>query len=481
MQRALALLGLLIATASQAAGPTGSIDDFIALEMPIAGAPGLAYAIVEDGEIRSDARGEMLIGSGVKIAPDTPFLLGSISKSFTAMAVMQLVEQGEIDLNAGIATYLDVFGGKPSGTITIRQLLSHTSGYSTFQGNDTHIDLTWSRDELSQQVERIAHRTPAYVPGTVWEYSNANYEILGALIERVSGQDYAAYVSANILEPIGMDDSFVSDGEIHPEMARGHRPWFGTKLPLEDSKTERIMAPAGGVIASASDMARYLAVMMNGKDDVLSASSKAAMMRPASALSPFYGFGWFIDAGNGTVWHAGTSPGTEALATLMPARQKAVIVLVNAGSGIGFGETTALREGIAARALGLDFKGEEGRWQQKAVFIGLVLLPPAFLLSMVWAWLKREKLRAKTGPFGLFSLWFPLLSTFAMAVFLIYLVPSFSGVPMGTLLLFQPDLALTMIATAATGIAWALFRLGVAYAGKAVGRVTPPKPSKVRD
>jgi len=473
MWRVLALLGLVIATASLAAAPSGSIDDFIASEMPVSGAPGLAFAIVDEGDVYVEVRGEAVIGSGVKIAPDTPFLLGSISKSFTAMAVMQLVEQGSIGLDTGIAKYLDVFANRPSGAITIRQLLSHTSGYSTFQGNDTHTDRSGRRDELMHQVERIAQWSPAHEPGTVWEYSNANYEILGALIERISGLDYAGYVSENILDPIGMDDSFVSDGDMHPEMARGHAPWFGTKRPLEDSKTERIMAAAGGVVASARDMARYLAVIMNGKDDVVSASSKAEMMRPASALSPFYGFGWFIDAGKGTVWHSGASPGTETLATLMPAKQKAVVVLVNAGSGIGFGETTELREGITARALGLDHAGEGNRWQQKAVFIGLVLLPPAFLLSMVWAWFKRKKLRAKSGTFGLFSLWFPLLSTLAMAVFLIYLNPRLTGAPLETLLLFQPDLALTMIASAVTGVAWALFRLGLAYTGNP-GRRSPP-------
>ena len=90
----LALFALGIATALQASVPSGSINDFITSEMPISGTLGLAYAVVEDDEIHSDARGEMLIGSGRKVTPDTPFVLGSISKSFAAMAVMQLVEGG---------------------------------------------------------------------------------------------------------------------------------------------------------------------------------------------------------------------------------------------------------------------------------------------------------------------------------------------------------------------------------------------------
>jgi len=409
----------------------------------------------------------MLAGSGRKVTPDTPFLLGSISKSFTAMAVMQLVEAGKVDLDAGIARYLKVFAHRPSGAITIRQLLSHTSGYSTLQGNDTHIDRTGSKDELARQVERIAQWTPAAQPGVRWEYSNANYLVLGALIEAVSGQDYARYIETHILKPIGMTHSFVADGKSHDTMARGHRPWFGTKRAMQDGKTNRIMAPAGGIIASARDVARYLAVMMNGQDDVISAKSKAAMLRPASAASPFYGLGWFIDAKKGTVFHDGSSPGIETLATLVPSEHKGVVVLVNAGSGTGFGETAGLRDGITARALGLDYAGEGGRWQQKAVFVSLALLPPVFLFSMLWAWLHRDKLRAKSGAFGLFSLWFPLVTTLTMAWVLVDLVPRLFGVSMGTLRLFQPDLALTMIATAATGVLWAVWRLGVARTGRA--------------
>ena len=155
---------------------------------------------------------------------------------------------------------------------------------------------TGGKDELARRVDRLAAVTPAYEPGERWEYSNANYEILGRLIEVVSGQDYQTYVAANILEPVGMEHSFVADGEIHESMATGHRPWFGTKRPLPENATDRGTAPQGGIVASASDLARYMQMMMNGEDDVLSAEGKALMMRPASAASPFYGFGWFVDS-----------------------------------------------------------------------------------------------------------------------------------------------------------------------------------------
>ena len=463
----LAILALGTSAALPARGSDGSIEDFIASEMPASGAPGLAYAVVADGRITSNgAYGVVTIGGARKVTPDTQFLTGSISKSFTALAVMQLVEASKVDLDSAVSHYLDGFLDRPAGAITIRQLLSHTSGFSTLQGNATPTDITGGKDELARRVDQLSGATPAYEPDQRWEYSNTNYEILGRVIEVVSGQDYQAYIATDILRPVGMEDSFVADGEIHESMATGHTPWFGTKRPRPENTTHRGTAPQGGIVASASDLARYMQMMMNGEDDVLSADGKALMMRPASAASPFYGLGWFVDSDKGSVWHSGSTPGVETLATMVPAEKKGVVVLVNAGSGIGFGETTQLRNGITARAIGLDDEGEGSRWSQKALFIALVVLPIVYLLSMIWAWRHRGTIRAKSGVFGLFSLWFPLLTTLVAAWVVLYLVPRLLGAPFSTISLFQPDLGVALLATAVTGVLWAVFRLGVAYTGR---------------
>lgn len=444
------------------------MEDFIASEMSASGAPGLAYAVVADGEVTSvGAHGVVKIGGDKKVTPDTAFLTGSISKSFTALAVMQLVEAGKIDLVTDVSHYLDRFSGRPAGTITIRQLLSHTSGFSTLQGNPSHTDVTSGKDELARRVDQLAEVTPAYKPNERWEYSNTNYQILGRLIEVVSGQEYQAYVATKILEPVGMEHSFVADGKIHESMATGHTPWFGTKRPLPENTTDRATAPQGGIVASASDLARYMQMMMNGKDDVLSAEGKALMMSPASEASPSYGFGWFVFPGSGIVSHEGRSVGFESTATMIPYKKEAVVVLVNADSWLGLADTTQLRNGITARALNVYYDGEGSRWSQKALFIGMVLLPIMYVLGMIWAGLRRAKLRAKlkSGIFGLFSLWFPLLTTLVAAWVIISLGPSQGGVPIGTIILLQPDFGLALVASAVTGVLWALFRLGVAYTG----------------
>lgn len=458
-----------ISAATPMIPPDESIEKFVDTAMPASGVPGVAYAVTSDGEITAaGARGVVTTGSDTPVTPDTPFVIGSISKSFTALSVMQLVEKGKVELDAEVSHYLDLFAGTPAGAITIRQLLSHTSGYSTEQGNAGHPESTGEKDDLARAVNRLAGETPANLPDEKWEYSNANYEILGRVIEVVSGQDYQSYTTTHILKPVGMDHSFVADGGLHGSMATGHVPWFGTKLPVGDNTTDRATAPQGGIIASASDVALYLRMMMNGEDDVLSAEGKALMMRPASEVSPHYGFGWNVESDAGVLWHSGVSPGVETLATMIPAEKKAVIVLVNGGSGMGFGETDQLRIGISDMALGLNSYEDGSAWLRQALFLGLALLPILYLISMAWAWFRRAKIRAKTtaGFSGRFSLWFPLLTTLVAAWLLLVMAPSLNGTPLNHWAIFQPDVVLVFVASAVMGVVWAVFRLGVAYTGK---------------
>ena len=441
------LLGAALSPGSHAAA---SVEQIIDEEMPASGVPGLAYAIVDGETVTTGARGVREAGTDLPVTPDTPFLTGSISKSFTALAVMQLVEAGAVGLDDPISAHLDDFAGGPGADVTVRQLLSHTSGYSTLQGNSS---------------PAAPSDAPANRPGEIWEYSNTNYQILGRLIEAESGDDFATYVEEHILEPVGMDDSFVPDGAVHEDMAVGHTSWFWTKRPIDDRTTSRETAAQGGVVATATDLALYLQVMINGEDDVLSAEAKATMMRPASEASPFYGLGWFIDTSAGTVWHSGSTPGVETLAALSPDEGRAALVFVNGGSGLGFGETTQLRDRVIATALGTPEPEIGSRWAQQALFLGLVLLPIAYAVSMVWAWRHRTALRAKRRGFGLFSLWFPLATTIAAAAVLLWIMPNLLGAPLGTILVFQPDVGLALIASAVMGLMWAMFRLGVAYSG----------------
>ena len=464
----LAFIALWASLAVQADAAEPDLDAFVASELNASGLPGVSYAVVDGGKLSSGAKGSADLKTGKAVTPETPFQLASISKSFTAVAILQLVEAGEVELDGQVSRYLVVFRDRPGADITIRQLLAHTSGYSTLQGNSTHIDGPESEDALSRQIDRIAPWAPAHAPGSLWDYSNANYVILGGVIEAVSGLKYDQYVETRILQPIGMRNSLVGDGGVYEDIAVGHKPWFGRKRPVQDVKTttSRMSAPAGGVVASAEDLALYLQMLLNGKDDIISAENKALMMQPASDQVPYYGLGWMLNPQDGAVYHTGTNPGVETIAILRPAEGKAVVVLVNAGSGMGFGETRNLIGGIIAHALGEDFVRDQSSWGRKSLFLTFVLLPLLFCAGTLQVWLRRPGLRAKSGLSGMFSLWFPLLTTLILAWVSAFLIPNLFGVSLGTLGIYSPDLSIALGATALTGLIWSVFRLGVYYSAR---------------
>ena len=422
--------------------------------------PGYAYALVEDGEVKKVVvSGTVRKGSGIPVSEDTTFVLGSVSKSFTALAIMQLVEAGILDLDSPVSLYLTEFAGQPTGKITPRQLLSHTSGFSTLQGNRSQTDLSMAQDALEKRVRALSATTPAHQPESVWEYSNANYQILGRLVEIQSGQAFDDYIKENILKPAGMSASHATRASTTDQQATGHRPWFGSHRVFDGPIGGRGSDPQGGIVSNAPDMARYLSLMMNGEDDILSADGKALMMQPANATSPDYGFGWRTNPDLGVVFHSGASPGFETVATMLPEQKKAVIVLVNASSGLGFGDTAPLRYGISAAALDLPYPGEN-RTTQKALFIFLALLPFACLIGIVSLLWRRNRPR-KLGKVRRYLPWLALPAAIGLAYALIVTIPASFDVPYGVVRMYQPDTGLLLGAGAILSVLWAVVWLVV--------------------
>lgn len=158
---------------------------YVGEQLRAQGAPGSAFAVVRDGRISVSGT----IGDGVTI--NTPFLLGSLSKSFTALAVMQLVDNGVVGLDDPVTRYIPWFRtAEPAAVITVRQLLNHTSGLPTWAGT---VDLSRPDTTLEQRVRQVAEVSPVTPPGAVFHYGNTNYAILGLLIEQATGMNYPDY------------------------------------------------------------------------------------------------------------------------------------------------------------------------------------------------------------------------------------------------------------------------------------------------
>ncbi len=244
---------LVVSAALPASVPGGSIEDFIDREMPASGVPGLAYAVVADGEITTGARGVVRLGGDRKVTPDTPFLTGSISKSFTALAVDATGRGGQDRpgrrslalsrrlLGPARRRHHGPAAAQPHERLlhTARERLAH--GHHRREGRACAAGRPAGRGHSRPtQPERDGGSTRTRTTRSLVAWSRSS-----------AGRITRPMSQTNILEPVGMEHSFVADGEVHESMATGHRPWFGTKRPLPENRTHRGTAPQGGIVASA--------------------------------------------------------------------------------------------------------------------------------------------------------------------------------------------------------------------------------------
>ncbi len=188
--------------------------------------------------------------AGNPLVPETPFLIGALTRSLTAAAVVQLSEAGKLDLDASIEVYLKGlrFDQRPSKPITVRHLLHHTSGLSDARDVDV-----WLGEE--KELPALPVREPA---GTRQLPARLNYVLLGNIIESVSGQSYAAYLQEHILTPLEMTNTTASATEVPPSLAPGRQYLYGFHLGCTEPQYNEMSIPSDFVYASAADMGRWL-------------------------------------------------------------------------------------------------------------------------------------------------------------------------------------------------------------------------------
>ncbi|MCS6835695.1 MAG: beta-lactamase family protein [Anaerolineae bacterium] len=286
---ALALLICLVAgraLPSSAQADVAALDAYFRAQIGAQRVPGIALALAyADGRV--DVR---TYGGG--IAPQTRFRIGSLSKAMTAVAVLQLTEQGLINLDAPLQTYLPDFTTQNpdwAARITVRHLLNHTSGLS-----ELRYDATQDKRLGDNLVTSFASAQHDAEPGEQFAYFNANYELLGRIVEVVSGQPYNAYMRERVFAPAGMDDA-LAYGDPTPiaELAQGHLVFYG--FPVAFQEPLPIPEASGGIIASGADMAAFLRQFLIDEPNILSKASIAAMLTAPLGVDSPYGMGWIIE------------------------------------------------------------------------------------------------------------------------------------------------------------------------------------------
>ena len=347
--------------------------------------PGAAVAVTL-GERVLLAEGYGHTSSGEPVTAHTPMAVASISKSFTALAVMQLVEAGRVELDAPVRRYLPEFKMADSRVdqMTVRHLLNQTSGLSnrTFRA--------FSRTQPRSLRELVAGMHTARLastPGSQWEYHNPNYQVAARLVEVVSGRPFPAYLREHVFDPLGMHDSSAIDtaGQLPPS-ARGHVMILG--LPVAVPEPRAFGGGSGGVLSSAHDMAAWLIAHHNqgcgpGGAAIVSAASIATMRTPTAA-SRSYGLGWFVGTtpwGAPSVWHSGDLFTSTAQQILLTRAGYGVAVMAN--TGLAYGDAQAIAHRIVALL--------EGKTVPPAAAWAYVLLDALFLALTAGALLLAER------------------------------------------------------------------------------------------
>jgi len=302
-----------------------SIDQLFADYRPD-GTPGASIMVIRDGqvlEVRSYGVADM--ETGALVSPSTNFRLASVTKQFTATAVLMLSEQGKLDIDDSIRRYFPEFPAY-ADQISIRHLLQHTSGIEDYE--------PIYGDQFPEQIldrgvaDIIANTTRTYFsPGTEYRYSNSAYAILAVLVEDLSGQSFPDFLQDNIFEPLGMNETIAyrrGTNEV-TNRALGYKVDRKIIEPADQSAWSAVLGD-GGVYSSVMDLYKWDQALYD--NDLLSPASWQQAWTPGLEN---YGFGWRIDDYNGhkRLHHSGSTSGFRNFMQRFPEEKLTIIVLTN--------------------------------------------------------------------------------------------------------------------------------------------------------
>lgn len=315
--------------------------------------PGAALGLLELGDsengdrIDAYASGVLNVETEAPVSTDAVFQIGSISKTFTATMIMQLVEQGRLELNQTVLSVLPWFGladRETASMITIRQLLSHSSGID----GDVFTDYGRGDDAVTRYVEALTDVPHLFRPGTLFSYCNAGFVILGRVIEEITGSSWDTALHDQLLGPLGLASAgTLPEQAILGRAAVGHSGEPGEPRQLiRRWQLPRSIGPAGLIHADVNDLLRYARLQLRDGSlenvSVISAET-AQLMRsrqigtpPGVQVNGWQGLGWQVDhfGGHQVFGHNGATVGQYAYLLLVPDKGLAIGLLTN-GSGAG--------------------------------------------------------------------------------------------------------------------------------------------------
>lgn len=411
-----------------------NIDDYLRKCAENANIPAMSVSIVNKDEV-------LFSGNyGQCESSDTPFLLGSVSKSFTAVCIMQLAEQQKIDLTAAVSAYLP--NAADGDKITVSQLLNHTSGLGEHQT---------LKDYKIVNKQGVHH------------YANVNYSLLGEIIEAVSGKSYPEYISANLFEPLGLSHTAATlDESIENGLIDGYTNYWGVPIKTAhkypSSKNSWITVPAGYISSSSNDLGKYLQMYLNGGNGIISKESINTMFCGDTVYVegdvPFwYGYGWAAvkePLPEPVLRHSGLIETGTSCVFIMPERGIAIAIEANINDYFAANEMMdSLGWGVVLMLLG-DPANEitDNSYALKHMWIDFIMLIILFSAILPLCFLPRyvNKIEhRKISLSGILLILFHIL----LPIFILLLVPVFFATPLWVAKAFVPDVFITVIISSA--------------------------------
>jgi D-alanyl-D-alanine carboxypeptidase len=341
-------MAVLVLAAAAGSARADAVDDFLKAEMSKRHIPGLSVVVVRDGKaIKTKGYGLANVETGTRATPDTVYELASVTKPFTAVAVMMLVEEGKVGLEESVLTYLPDLpeAWKP---VTVRHLLNHTSGIRSYTSMPAFL-ANLRKDYTQAELIRLVGEFPlGFQPGERFVYNNTGYFLLGMLIEKVSGKSYEGFLKERIFQPLGMNATRLnSRRDVIPNRAAGY-DWSQSRLRNAEYVSPTQPFAAGALVSSVRDMAKWDAAL-NG-EKLLKRSTLEQMWQPtllANGKTHNYGLGWAVYdyQGQRVIGHGGGIPGFSTYVARFPQHKLTVTLLSNL-SGV---DSAYLAHGVAAR------------------------------------------------------------------------------------------------------------------------------------
>lgn len=447
----LSILFLALMPSAEAAGEDNvleGIDQYLSESVSSLSAPGVAVALLHHGDVVYTRVWGVTGGSKTAVTTDTPFLIGSVSKPLTALAIGQLVDAGRIDLDAPISKYLEGFSvTTPSGDparIKVRDLLGHTSGFSTGSGLRVADLGLRGPESLMRAVDLLNGEVLAAMPGERHIYSNANYLLLGAVIERQTGELFSDFMQTEVFDRLGMRHAAADHARaVQNGWQPGYRSWYGRSIanaPIFDDAG----ASYGYLTASISDLARFAAELM--QPTAFPESFVRTLFQPLSSFGQDMGYGWGWRTGklggeDSFAWHAGANADFRAEVAMLPEYGWAIVVLTNRNNILEEERVSRMVIGVANLLRGQEAKPLPNsvpilRW----VFGGLVGVLMILTITIGY-WSARS-----TKP--LRRTWFAWLCVATMLAAGLALIPTIltaHQVSWRTTHLFMPDIAASAV------------------------------------